>query len=73
MHAQKAQKVQKAQEVQKAQQAEEAQKSQEAPKEQIAQKAQTHTAFFVLVCLYAFLWLINLIMILRVPTFTDKT
>ena len=35
--------------------------------------AHKNTAFFVFVCLYAFLCLIKLIMILRVLTFTDKT
>ena len=32
-----------------------------------------NTTFFVFVCLYGFLCLIKLIMILRVLTFTDKT
>ena len=35
--------------------------------------AHENAAFFVFVCLYAFLCLIKLIMILRVLTFTDKT
>ena len=35
--------------------------------------AHKNTAFFVFVCLYVFMCLIKLIMILRVLTFTDKT
>ena len=65
------------------QKAPKAPKSTKSAKTQISEKvtffplhdfyAHKNTAFFVFVCLYAFLCLIKLIMTLRVLTFTDKT